>query len=88
MAATYVGQALLGNATAPLGAPTPDAFSDGLLLGLDTDLNVRSQTVRRSHAKNHTMHRHWRVCGSLFITMSLYQENSSLCGLSFCMKPF
>ena len=52
MAATYVGQALLGNATAPLGAPTPDAFSDGLLLGLAMDLTVRSQAAMRPHVES------------------------------------
>ena len=53
VAATYVGQALLGSATAPLGAPTPDAFSDGLLLGLDTDLNVRPEAGMCLHAAHH-----------------------------------
>ncbi|KAK9835948.1 hypothetical protein WJX81_000533 [Elliptochloris bilobata] len=40
VAAMYVGQALLGSSTAPLGVPTPDAFSDGLLLGLAPNLSV------------------------------------------------
>jgi hypothetical protein len=43
VAATFVGQALLGAATAPLGAPTPDAFADGLLLSLAPNLSVRAR---------------------------------------------
>jgi hypothetical protein len=47
VAATFVGQALLGAATAPLGAPTPDAFADGLLLGLAPNLSVQAQAPQR-----------------------------------------
>lgn len=79
--ATYVGQALLGNATAPLGAPTPDAFSDGLLLGLDMDLNVRSETVMCPHTEQH-------IClGTGLYTGACPSPCPSVCMTAPCVSP-